>query len=77
MLKDSRVSTRIPARDPDRARAFHAEKLGLEPVEERPGGLLYAAEVLSSLYSVRQVLSNYLVLLYVRLLSRRMPGPRS
>jgi catechol 2,3-dioxygenase-like lactoylglutathione lyase family enzyme len=24
-----------------RARAFYAEKLGLEPVEERPGGLLY------------------------------------
>jgi catechol 2,3-dioxygenase-like lactoylglutathione lyase family enzyme len=25
----------------DRARAFYAEKLGLEPAEERPGGLLY------------------------------------
>jgi catechol 2,3-dioxygenase-like lactoylglutathione lyase family enzyme len=25
----------------DRARAFYADKLGLEPVEERPGGLLY------------------------------------
>jgi catechol 2,3-dioxygenase-like lactoylglutathione lyase family enzyme len=24
-----------------RARAFYSEKLGLEPVEERPGGLLY------------------------------------
>lgn len=41
MLKDSRVSTRIPAHDLDRARAFYAEKLGLEPAEERPGGLLY------------------------------------
>jgi catechol 2,3-dioxygenase-like lactoylglutathione lyase family enzyme len=25
----------------DRARAFYADKLGLVPVEERPGGLLY------------------------------------
>jgi catechol 2,3-dioxygenase-like lactoylglutathione lyase family enzyme len=41
MLKDSRVSTRIPAHDLERARKFYAEKLGLEPAEERPGGLLY------------------------------------
>lgn len=41
MLGESRVSTRIPAWDLDRARAFYAGKLGLEPVEERPGGLLY------------------------------------
>lgn len=41
MLKHSHVATRLPARDLDRARAFYAEKLGLEPVEERPGGLLY------------------------------------
>jgi catechol 2,3-dioxygenase-like lactoylglutathione lyase family enzyme len=35
------VATRLPAQDLDRARAFYAEKLGLEPAEERPGGLLY------------------------------------
>jgi catechol 2,3-dioxygenase-like lactoylglutathione lyase family enzyme len=41
MLRDSDVSTRLPAQDLDRARAFYADKLGLEPVEERPGGLRY------------------------------------
>jgi catechol 2,3-dioxygenase-like lactoylglutathione lyase family enzyme len=41
MLDDAKVATRLPAQDLDRARAFYAEKLGLEPVEERPGGLLY------------------------------------
>jgi catechol 2,3-dioxygenase-like lactoylglutathione lyase family enzyme len=40
-LKDSNLATRLPAQDLDRARAFYAEKLGLEPVDERPGGLLY------------------------------------
>ena len=38
---DSDVSTRLPAQDLARARAFYAEKLGLEPIEERPGGLRY------------------------------------
>lgn len=37
----SGVAARLPARDLNRARAFYAEKLGLDPVEERPGGLLY------------------------------------
>ena len=41
MLKDGRVATRLPAQDLDRARAFYADKLGLHPVEEREGGLLY------------------------------------
>lgn len=41
MLEHSDVATRLPARDLERARAFYAEKLGLEPVEERPGGLRY------------------------------------
>jgi catechol 2,3-dioxygenase-like lactoylglutathione lyase family enzyme len=41
MLQDSEVATRLPTQDLERARAFYAEKLGLEPVEERPGGLLY------------------------------------
>lgn len=41
LLTRSRVATRLPAQDLDRARAFYAEKLGLEPAEERDGGLLY------------------------------------
>jgi len=41
MLADGRVATRLPAQDLERARRFYAEKLGLEPVEERPGGLRY------------------------------------
>src|SRR3954452_21875664 len=40
-LADAPVATRLPAEDLDRARRFYAEKLGLEPAEERPGGLLY------------------------------------
>ncbi|MFE9647033.1 VOC family protein [Streptomyces sp. NPDC006365] len=35
------VATRLPAQDLDRARRFYSEQLGLEPVDERPGGLLY------------------------------------
>ena len=41
MLRDAGVATRLPARDLERARRFYADKLGLEPAEERPGGLLY------------------------------------
>jgi catechol 2,3-dioxygenase-like lactoylglutathione lyase family enzyme len=41
MLRNAKVATRLPALDLERARAFYAEKLGLEPVEERPGGLKY------------------------------------
>jgi len=41
MLAAARVATRLPAQDLDRARRFYAEKLGLEPFDERPGGLLY------------------------------------
>jgi catechol 2,3-dioxygenase-like lactoylglutathione lyase family enzyme len=41
MLADLKVATRLPAQDLERARAFYSEKLGLEPAEERPGGLLY------------------------------------
>ena len=43
MLKDGHVATRLPAQDLERARMFYADKLGLEPSEERPGGLLYEA----------------------------------
>ena len=40
-LARSHVAARLPAADLERARSFYAEKLGLEPSEERPGGLLY------------------------------------
>ncbi|MYT32626.1 MULTISPECIES: VOC family protein [unclassified Streptomyces] len=40
-LARARVATRLPAQDLDRARRFYSERLGLEPVDERPGGLLY------------------------------------
>ena len=41
MLADSQVATRLPAKDLGRAKRFYSEKLGLQPVEERPGGLCY------------------------------------
>jgi catechol 2,3-dioxygenase-like lactoylglutathione lyase family enzyme len=41
MLEDGKVVARIPVQDLQQARSFYAEKLGLEPSEERPGGLLY------------------------------------
>jgi catechol 2,3-dioxygenase-like lactoylglutathione lyase family enzyme len=41
VLKDGSTATRLPAQDLQRARRFYSEKLGLEPSEERPGGLLY------------------------------------
>jgi len=41
MLRYARIEARIPAQDLARARRWYAEKLGLEPAEERPGGLRY------------------------------------
>jgi catechol 2,3-dioxygenase-like lactoylglutathione lyase family enzyme len=41
MLEDGDVAARIPAQDLQRARAFYADKLGLQPSEERPGGFRY------------------------------------
>ena len=41
MLGDAKIAGRLPAQDLERARRFYSEKLGLEPVDERPGGLLY------------------------------------
>jgi catechol 2,3-dioxygenase-like lactoylglutathione lyase family enzyme len=40
-LSTGRVATRLPTQNLERARRFYAEKLGLKPSEERPGGLLY------------------------------------
>ena len=41
MLKKGRIATRLPAQDLQRARTFYSEKLGLDPVEVREGGLRY------------------------------------
>jgi catechol 2,3-dioxygenase-like lactoylglutathione lyase family enzyme len=41
LLAHGSIATRLPAQDLERARGFYADKLGLEPSEERPGGLLY------------------------------------
>ncbi|WP_410596853.1 VOC family protein [Amycolatopsis sp. lyj-23] len=41
MLSNVRIEVRIPTQDLARARRWYAEKLGLEAVEEREGGLRY------------------------------------
>jgi catechol 2,3-dioxygenase-like lactoylglutathione lyase family enzyme len=41
MFEHSNVAARLPAQDLQRAKSFYAEKLGLNPIEERPGGLRY------------------------------------
>ncbi|MEV6560023.1 VOC family protein [Nocardia sp. NPDC051756] len=41
MLDNARIEARIPTQDLGRARRWYAEKLGLEPAEERDGGLRY------------------------------------
>jgi catechol 2,3-dioxygenase-like lactoylglutathione lyase family enzyme len=41
VLGSAVVEARIPTQDLARARAWYAEKLGLDPVEERDGGLRY------------------------------------
>jgi catechol 2,3-dioxygenase-like lactoylglutathione lyase family enzyme len=41
LLEKSDVAARLPARDLERAKSFYSEKLGLAPLEERPGGLRY------------------------------------
>jgi catechol 2,3-dioxygenase-like lactoylglutathione lyase family enzyme len=40
-LSNARVITKLPAQDLERARAFYRDTLGLEPLEERGGGLRY------------------------------------
>ena len=42
MLNSSRVTAIAPAVDLERARRFYADRLGLTPSEENPGGLTYA-----------------------------------
>jgi catechol 2,3-dioxygenase-like lactoylglutathione lyase family enzyme len=41
MLANCRVHATLPATDLERARGFYAEKLGLTPQKEEPGGLIY------------------------------------
>ncbi|MDQ6732332.1 MAG: VOC family protein [Actinomycetota bacterium] len=40
-LHGATAASRLPAQDLERARRWYADKLGLEPDEERPGGLTY------------------------------------
>jgi catechol 2,3-dioxygenase-like lactoylglutathione lyase family enzyme len=40
-LATAHVVTKLPASDLDRARRFYRDALGLEPIEEREGGLRY------------------------------------
>jgi catechol 2,3-dioxygenase-like lactoylglutathione lyase family enzyme len=40
-LSNAHTVTKLPAQDLARARVFYRDKLGLEPVEERVGGLRY------------------------------------
>jgi hypothetical protein len=40
-LSEARIAARLPAVDLERARRWSVEKVELEPVEERPGGLRY------------------------------------
>src|SRR3954469_20142372 len=41
MLQNAAIEARIPTQDLARARTWYAEKLGLQPREEREGGLRY------------------------------------
>jgi catechol 2,3-dioxygenase-like lactoylglutathione lyase family enzyme len=40
-LDSAHAVTKLPAQDLDRARRFYRDRLGLEPIEERGGGLRY------------------------------------
>ncbi len=50
MLTDSTVTANIPAADLTRARTFYADKLGLSPSGENPGGLVYTTSTGSSFF---------------------------
>jgi catechol 2,3-dioxygenase-like lactoylglutathione lyase family enzyme len=59
-LDGAHVLTKLPAQDLDRARLFYRDQLGLEPIEERDGGLRYVCDTtefhLSSRLAWRQEL---------------------
>jgi catechol 2,3-dioxygenase-like lactoylglutathione lyase family enzyme len=40
-LSSAHTVTKLPCQDLERARAFYRDKLGLDPVDERQGGLRY------------------------------------
>ena len=40
-LSGASLAVRLPAQDLERARRFYADRLGLDPVDQREGGLLY------------------------------------
>ncbi|HCO02029.1 MAG TPA: glyoxalase [Actinobacteria bacterium] len=42
-LENYPVHSTVPAADLERAKAFYADKLGLEPKDEQPGGIWYEA----------------------------------
>jgi catechol 2,3-dioxygenase-like lactoylglutathione lyase family enzyme len=41
MLSEAKAHAALPAQDLERAKSWYAEKLGLKPAEESPGGLFY------------------------------------
>ena len=43
MIDITHCAVRLPAQNLERARQWYADKLGLNPVEEHPGGLRYLA----------------------------------
>jgi predicted enzyme related to lactoylglutathione lyase len=44
MLSNSAVTANVPASDLERAKAFYADTLGLSPVSENPGGVVYTTD---------------------------------
>jgi catechol 2,3-dioxygenase-like lactoylglutathione lyase family enzyme len=58
MLRNAKVASRLPARDLNRARAFYSEKLGLDPVEQRQGGLRYVCAGGEQMIRCRQGLAS-------------------
>lgn len=44
MMDNCTVTANVPASDLARARSFYADKLGLTPVDENPGGLVYTTD---------------------------------
>jgi catechol 2,3-dioxygenase-like lactoylglutathione lyase family enzyme len=44
VIKGGHVYAALPVQDLERARAFYRDKLGLDPAQDNPGGLLYRLE---------------------------------
>ncbi len=60
MLADHPIHTTLPAADLERAKRFYAEKLGLTPESETPGGLFYhcGTDTRFTLFSTQGVASG-------------------